>query len=114
MRRQWLGLAALIAIVAVVVLWPGRVLHDFWPVDASTVGPNLVASVAQGAIVLTVAALIYPPLRRRLEAWWKSERSDLHAKLDAHDTMLRHIIKHHPDIPDLQAPGENTTPADGS
>jgi len=85
-----------------------RLTQDFWPLDASRVGPNLVASVVQWAVLAIVAVSIYPPLRRWVEGLFHSlhnkidrhhhegneERSLLHKKLD-------HIIEHHPDLPPL-------------
>ena len=80
-----------------------RFVSDFWPLDKSSVGPNLVASVVQWAIILVAASLIYPPTRRAIDKYVKrhfesvkahvtSGHNELHAKLD-------HIIYHSNDIP---------------
>ena len=65
-----------------------RVGADLWPPDRSYVGPNLVASIIQWAIVAIVVAIVYPPFRK----WVERELDHVHQKLD-------HVIKHHPDIP---------------
>lgn len=78
-------------------LWQ-RSLQDFWPLDASRVGPNLVASVVQWLIVAGVMALVYPPLRH----WAEREIKSLHEKLDRNAMLSHHIIKHSSEIPDLE------------
>ena len=115
------GLIAAAIILGLVIIalasdWMGsRLSADFWPLDASRVGPNLVASVVQWALVVLVASVVYPPLRH----WIEGRFSELHSKLDDHlakataerselHRKLDHIIKHHPDIPDL--PPKEPTP----
>jgi hypothetical protein len=94
--------------VVVTAIWPVQVWHrvypDFWPLDASRVGPNLVASVVQWLLIALVAVVVYPPLRAFVRRQW----TDLHGKVDHlaanHDETIRHlghIIEHHPDIPPL-------------
>ena len=73
-----------------------RLMADFWPLDSSRVGPNLVASAVQWVIVVIVASFVYPPLRK----WIENELQKLHDKLDRNGLLSHHIIKHHPDIPD--------------
>ena len=124
-------IAGVVAIVAIVllVIWHHRVVADVWPLDNSTVGPNLLAALIQGALVLIVAVLIWPPTRRRLHLFMDRkidtvqgsivkfhretrEHSDLlhqestvnRATLEA---KLDHVIKYHPDIPEF---GEQATP----
>ena len=76
--------------------WLGDRAHaDFWPLDNSRIGPNLVASAVQAVIVFLVVALLYPPLRR----WAEAELEHVHAKADHTLDLLHHIIEHHPDIP---------------
>jgi uncharacterized membrane-anchored protein YitT (DUF2179 family) len=83
-----------------------RLQSDFWPVDKSTVGPNILASAIQAIIVVTVMALCYPPFRKALDKaatkhkneikqHLTDELSEVHAKMD-------HIIKNHPNIPDYK------------
>jgi hypothetical protein len=58
-------------------------------------------NISAGIIVAVVASLFWPPMRRRLDAFVKGHiiaaNADIHRKLD-------HIIRHHPDIPDLEEP----------
>jgi hypothetical protein len=111
----WQKLGALVLLVAVVLFvaldW-SRFLADFWPVDHSNVGPNLVASVVQWALILIVAALLWPPTRRRIHRFVdrKADSIKQHAR-GLHDEAaadraellrhVQHVIKHHPTIPDL-------------
>ena len=82
---------------------PGRLLAT----RQCHVGPNLVASVVQWALIAIVVALLYPPARRAIEKFAQrhvesikdhvsAEHAAVHAKMD-------HIIKFHPDIPDFPA-----------
>jgi hypothetical protein len=77
----------LIAAIVIVTLWPNRVYHDFWPPDASGVGPNIVASV----VVWLVVGLTW--LRPHLKRLHQSHQA-MHDKVD-------HVIKHSTDIPDM-------------
>jgi len=85
-----------------------RLAQDFWPIDASRVGPNLVASMVQWAVLAVVAVAVYPPLRHWVEGLFHS----LHDKMDMHHAegkaerfslhdKLDHIIEHHPDLPPM-------------
>lgn len=68
--------------------WLWHVIYlDFWPPDASRVGPNLVASAV-------LAVLAAPKV---VKEWRKhiAHRDAMHKKLD-------HIIFHSPDIPPLE------------
>jgi len=60
---------------------------------------NIGAGVWWAVIVATVTSIVYPTVRRAIEAFVKrhikSEHEELHNKLN-------HIIKHHPDIPNLE------------
>jgi len=97
------------AVVGIAVGW-SRFVADFWPPDRSFVGPNLVASVVQWAIVLIVAALLWPPTRRRIHAFVDKkaaalheaeckDREELHRKLD-------HLIAHTaPPLPPKESSG---------
>lgn len=113
-----------VLIVGAIVFWHNRLSADFWPLDASRVGPNLAASVIQGAFILLFAALIWPPTRRRIHRFMDLKLSKVHKKIgeleERHETAskhrqelhdegtaqrallnqkLDHIIKHHPDVP---------------
>lgn len=102
--KVWTAVGLLIALVMIMVFWHARMAADFWPIDASRVGPNLVASVIQWALILIAASLLYPPIRRAIDKWvknhLKSANQELHNKID-------HIIKHHPNIPEYKSKGES-------
>ncbi len=97
--KRWAGLLALVTVVVLLIFFHGRVGADFWPLDASRVGPNLVASVVQWAVIALVVYLAYPPIRKRIDIAVKKHTAELHEKLDHNAKMLAHIVKHHPDIP---------------
>jgi len=98
------SLTILFIIIAIFSDWfANRIIIDFWPLDSSRVGPNLVASFVQWIIVVIVASFIYPPLRY----WIEAELNKLHDKLDRNANLSHHIIKHHPDIPNLTEGPDN-------
>ena len=105
--------AALLALVVMAggsILWHNRLSADFYPPDRSYVGPNLVASVVQWAIIALVAYLVYPPLRKAVDKWMKDHarhaNAELHEKLDEAIKLSKHVIKHHPDIPNTDHNGK--------
>ena len=115
--QKAIAVIALVLIVVWITLGWHRFLSDFWPPDRSFVGPNIVASVVTWAGLLVIAALLYPPIRRRIlrfvdhkanaiKAHIDKGHAELHAKLDEGHRMIRHVIEHHPDIPPLP-PKEN-------
>lgn len=53
---------------------------------------NVGGGVWWAVLVAITTAIVYPPLRH----WIEHELNQIHAKLD-------HIVKHHPDIPDIPA-----------
>jgi hypothetical protein len=79
---RWLGPGALALLaIAVSLIFHARLAADFWPLDSSRVGPNLLAAVVQGAIVFIAA--------RGLHA-----RHDQHAAaLKALNEKLDHLTK---------------------
>jgi uncharacterized membrane protein len=99
-----------LSLLLIVVFWAffshwfnQRLLSDFWPIDKSTVAPNLLASLIIFDVATLAAALFYPPFKKLLDRSFQvhkdelkdhitSELSEVHAKMD-------HIIRHHPDIP---------------
>lgn len=119
----WQKIAAIIYVVAAAVLFivfRSRLGADFWPLDASRIAPNILATLIQIAAVTPVAVLLWPPTRRRIHRFIEKHTAPIHAKIDAvkklheqHHTdhlaalaetqkRLDHIIKHHPDIPPLK------------
>jgi hypothetical protein len=78
-RWQKIGAGTIAVVTGVCVLvWHARLGADFIPLDASRVGPNLIASLIQWAVLFIVAVLVWPPTRHRIEA----EVRRVHAKLD--------------------------------
>ena len=63
---------------------------DFWPPDASRIGPNLVASLVQWLFVGATVMFVYPKFRK----WVERELDHLHAKMD-------HVIEHNPNVKNL-------------
>ena len=102
------GAIALAVTIVCLVAFRTRLGADFWPLDASRVAPNLLASVIQWAVVLSIAAVLWPPTRRRIHQFVTRHTAPLHAHHErmeaAHADLQRrldHIIDHHPDIPEL-------------
>ena len=108
--KAWLALGFLAALIYFVGWHTDRFLSDFWPLDRSIVGPNLVASVVQYALVVIAVALLYPPARRAIErfatkhvdelkAHVSAEHKKIHDRLDRshqrQDALFAHIDKIH-------------------
>lgn len=101
--------STLLLVVAVVVSsfishwFNQRLQSDFWPVDKSTVAPNILASIIQAIVVVTVMAIFYPPMRKALDRAATRHKNDIkkhiHDELGDVHSKLDHIILHHPDIP---------------
>jgi hypothetical protein len=74
---RWQKLAALalflVNMALIVVAWQ-RLRTDFWPLDRSFVGPNLVASIVQFDLAVIAGILIWPPTRHRLRVFLARER----------------------------------------
>jgi len=73
--------------------------HEFISTMAwEPVKTNIGAGVWWAVIVTIVTSIVYPPLRRAIEAFVERHvhagSQELHKKLD-------HIIKHHPEIPEI-------------
>jgi hypothetical protein len=109
--QKILAASAAVLLLVAILAWHSRLGPDFWPLDASRVGPNLLASVVQWAIVVVAAAFIWPPTRRRIHRFVDAKTAPIHDKLsELHqhhkDTqaMIRHVIEHNPDIPN-EVPG---------
>jgi len=83
-----------------------RLQSDFWPIDKSTVAPNILASIIQAVIVVTVMAVFYPPFRKALDRAATRHKNEVKEHMtaelnDVHD-KLDHIIHFHPDIPPME------------
>jgi hypothetical protein len=59
---------------------------DFWPIDKSTIGPNLVASLVWAVVVGVVLYVFWPPLRRAVNGF--TSRA-------LHNHHLLHVAPHH-------------------
>lgn len=111
------ALAVAAALAAVIVLVWGRLGFDFWPLDRSPIGPNLVASVITWAAAIVVGVLIWPPTRRRLHRFMDRKLVLLHSHA-AHQTRLveeMHHLAHtgepHPRVMERRAAGLEPTAA---
>jgi hypothetical protein len=79
--------------------------HWVWPAEGPGGIPGDVAATFVWVLIAgLVTVLVWPPIRRQVETIIKRHTAELHLKMD-------HIIKHHPDIPDLpkEAPDGETT-----
>ena len=82
--RVWLAAILAVILVALSVFWHARFLSDLWPLDRSYVGPNLVASVIQWAIILIAASLLYPPIRKAIDRWFTKRLGEVHQEIHEH------------------------------
>lgn len=71
-------------------LWFGYV----WPSDKGN-GPE---AIQQTLVYAAIAVIIIPPVRAIISRHLDS----IHAKLDKSHELMRHIIKYHPDIPNME------------
>jgi hypothetical protein len=114
--RTKVALAAclLVGIVFWVIFGWHRFLDDFWPIDASRIAPNIVAGAVQWAIILIAAALLYPPIRRAIDAYVTGHVQSLKAHVSAeHDALhekLDHLIRHS-NVPDFEPTSIRPTPS---
>ena len=85
------AVAYLIVIAVCAWAFRSRLSADFWPVDASRVSPNILATVIQILFWAPIAYLAWPPTRRRIHRWMTSHTAPLHASLDRlHEQRERH------------------------
>jgi hypothetical protein len=113
---RWQRVAAL-AIAALVVgcliVFRHRLGADFVPLDASRVGPNLIASALTWAALFVLAVLLWPPWRRRLHRFVDRKIAPLHAKVDAlharHDEHAASLALLHEKL-DRLGPGPHPQP----
>jgi len=66
----------------------------WWPSDKGN-GPE---AIQQTLVYAATAALFVPIIHR----WITKHLDALHAKLDKSHELMRHIIKYHPDIPEIE------------
>lgn len=112
--KKALAVILLGLIIYFMVFHWGRFLTDFWPPDKATVGPNILASLIQWAVILIAVALIYPPTRRAIERYVQSHVDSIKSHVSEEHKLVHekmdHIIRHHPDIPDFGTPPPPTPP----
>ena len=103
LKNSWgkllLAIAAVLGAAYFIVFHWNRFVSDFYPLDKSTVAPNILASVVQYAILLVAAYLLYPPFRRAVNKWMTGHVDSLKTHISAeHDALhekLDHLIAHH-------------------
>ena len=87
-----------------------RLLSDFWPVDKSTIAPNILASVIIFDVVTLTAALFYPPFKRLLDRSVQLHKDEikqhLSSELEAVHAKMDHVILHSKDIPAFVSPAD--------
>jgi membrane protein YdbS with pleckstrin-like domain len=81
------ALAVAIVFIIIIALTWNRLGADFWPLDRSFVGPNIVASIITWACVLIAGVLIWPPTRRRMHRFMDRKLDSIHEKLDTHKEL---------------------------
>ena len=74
--------------------WISYVWIDYFWSSLKGNGPE---ALVQTVIYAALAFMFIPPLRH----WFERHIKALHEKFDESHRMMRHIIKHHPDIPPL-------------
>lgn len=82
-QKALAGLLA-VALTAWIIIDRARFKADLLPLDNSRVGPNLAAAVIQWAVIVIVAALIWPPARRRIHKFADGTIAGVHARIDGH------------------------------
>jgi hypothetical protein len=110
-----LAIAAVLGAAYFIIFHWSRFVQDFYPLDASRVAPNIVASIVQYAILLVAGYLLYPPIRRAVNRYVaghvkdikthiSAENKAIHEKLDRHEKLQHHIILNSRSIPN-EVPG---------
>lgn len=109
--QKIIALVLVVVAIAAVAIWYSRLSPDFYPLDSSRVGPNLLASILQWIILLVIGVLLWPPTRQRIHRFVDRKTATIHdhleeAKADRQklNAKLNHIIEHHPDIPPFRPP----------
>jgi hypothetical protein len=114
----WQKIAGAVFVVVwaiIVILWHDRALDDFYPLDASRVAPNLVASFILFSLGTIAGAVLWPPTRHAIHRFADRKLAPVHehlAVIRAHHEeaaarqkhIIRqneHIITHTKGIPDL-------------
>jgi hypothetical protein len=93
-RDRLVAAAGLLALAAVAVIFRGRLAADFWPLDSSRVGPNLVASGVIAVPAFAAGALLRPVAARAAHRFVDAKLASVHARQDAHHDLLQRIAEH--------------------
>lgn len=72
-----------------------RLLSDFWPVDKSSVAPNILASIVIFDLVTLAASLFYPPFKKALDRGFSRHKEELKGHINAELTALRADAQRH-------------------
>jgi hypothetical protein len=97
--KLWVAVVGVLGAIYFVVFHWSRFVSDFYPLDKSSVAPNIVASAVQFILIAIAAYLLYPPLKRAVDAYARrhleeikahvsAEHAKIHARLDVHETHL--------------------------
>jgi hypothetical protein len=73
----------IVILVILVIVFQSHIGPDFFPLDHSNVGPNLLANIIQWAILFVAAVFLYPPWRHRLHRFVDGKLQGIHDKLGA-------------------------------
>jgi hypothetical protein len=78
--------------------------HWIWPANGSGgIWGDVFGSFLWWVATAIVAYVFWPRVRRAVDHWLathvRAHTADLHAKLDEAIALSRHIVKHHPNIP---------------
>ncbi len=78
------ALILLVVVAAIASHWFAlRLQSDFWPLDKSTVAPNILASIIQAVLVVAGMAIFYPPLRKALDRAAAKHKNEIKAHISA-------------------------------
>jgi hypothetical protein len=97
--KLWIAVVGVLGAIYFVVFHWSRFVQDFFPLDASRVAPNILASGVQFILIAIAAYLLYPPIKRAVDAYARrhldeikahvsAEHAKIHARLDVHETHL--------------------------
>jgi hypothetical protein len=75
------GVVFVIVWAAIVTLWHARALDDFYPLDASRVAPNLVASFILFSLGTIAGAVLWPPTRHAIHRFADRKLAPVHEHL---------------------------------
>ena len=116
--KLWIAVAGLLGAAYFMAFHWGRFVEDFYPLDASRVAPNIIASVVQYILLGIAAYLLYPPLKRAVDAYTrrpldelKDHVTQLHAETQAHAEDLHKTL--HARLSRLEGKEDDLTTKEG-